>query len=108
ERGRRAEVVHRRTDHHDVRSQELLQRGRAACGAQLVATRQDVAGQMRDRVALEVTDLDFQPTLLGLPTCDDGGSQLTGDRVVPEYAGIELQQLHGLSLSGWRLPRGTQ
>jgi hypothetical protein len=100
ERGRDAEVVHRRTDHDDIAIQELFERALAVDLRAGIGAGQGVAGEMGDRVGVEVTVIHGDAGHRVLPTRDNRRAELAGDGVGAQGAGVEVQQFHGHALSG--------
>ena len=100
------EVVHRRADYHDVGGEELFQRTRGTGGLGGVGLGQAGAVEMGQGVfAGQVAMLDLQARVGLQPAADDGRRQAAAGRVVAEDAGIEVQELHGVSVRWAAVPR---
>ncbi|KAG1253396.1 hypothetical protein G6F68_011357 [Rhizopus microsporus] len=78
QRGRNAEVVHRRADHHDVGVQELLHHLFSIGRLGGIGLGQRTAAQMRYRIGVKIAIIDLQAIDLAGEAGDHGGRQLAG------------------------------
>ena len=102
--GRDGEIVHRRTDHHDIGAEKLFQRGaagikfrgkrgldafRASRGRHQMGT-----AQMRQGRGDEIAVGYGGGVCLRLQARNDRCGQAAGNRVIAEDSGVDMQNVH--------------